>query len=116
MNDPYNDRRLVMDLDGTLCEQTKGGAEYWDAAPKKDVIDRVNRLYDEGWHITIHTARGMRTCNGDVQKVRELYEQKTLDWLILNGVWFDDLIMGKPVGDKYVDDRSVRPDEFVAGR
>jgi capsule biosynthesis phosphatase len=113
MNDPYHDRRLVMDLDGTLCEQTAGGDAYWTAKPKKDVIAMVNRCYDEGWHITIHTARGMRTHNGDVKKIVELYAEKTHDWLIDNGVWFHELLFGKPPGDRYVDDRSMRPDEFA---
>lgn len=116
MNDPYHDRRLVMDLDGTLCEQTAGGDAYWTAKPNQDVIDRVNRMYDEGWHITIHTARGMRTFNGDAKKAHDAYYDKTLDWLIEHGVWFDVLMFGKPAGDKYVDDRSIRPDEFARGR
>jgi capsule biosynthesis phosphatase len=106
-------RLLVIDLDGTLCEQTAGGDAYWDAKPKQEVIDKVNQLFDEGWHITIYTARGMRTCKNDVERVNSLYRKKTIDWLIKNGVWFSDLIMGKPAGDIYVDDRGMRPDEFV---
>lgn len=106
-------RLLVIDLDGTLCEQTTGGDAYWSAKPRQDVIDKVNQLYDEGWHVTIHTARGMRTCKNDIKKVIELYEEKTRDYLIENGVWFHELIMGKPPGDRYVDDRGMTPEEFI---
>lgn len=104
---------LVMDLDGTLCEQTSGGDAYWTAAPKQDVIDRVNQLREEGWHVTIHTARGMRTYNGDVTLIQVNLEAKTVDWLDRHKVRFDRLVFGKPAGDKYVDDRGLNPDEFL---
>lgn len=113
MNDTFHDRRLVIDLDGTICEQTAGGAAYWKARPKQDVIDTVNSYYNSGWYVTVHTARGMRSCNGDIRLVKALYEEKTHKWLVDHGVHYHQLIMGKPAGDRYVDDRGVRPDEFV---
>lgn len=112
--DIYNSAGLlVLDLDGTLCEQTAGGEAYWSARPRKDVIARVNSYYGKGWYITIHTARGMRTCNSDVVEVERLYRYGTKLWLDMNGVMYDKLIFGKPPGDIYVDDRGLTPEEFT---
>ena len=35
-------------------------------------IETINRWFDEGHHIIIFTARRMRTCEGDVEKVIEM--------------------------------------------
>ncbi len=112
-------RRIVMDLDGTLCEQVdtrsseKGVHAYAFAAPMVDVIERVNRLYDKGWHVTIFTARGMRTFNGNIHAVVRALWTLTDTWLKENGVKYHELRFGKPPGDVYVDDRGMRPDEFL---
>ena len=111
-------RRLVMDLDGTLCEQVDtrtspdGIRAYRYAAPKRDVIAQVNRLHREGWIVTIHTARGMRTFSHDVQQVERYLRELTEDWLSEHGVEYHRLVFGKPPADLYVDDKSLRPDEF----
>ena len=106
--------RLVVDLDGTLCEQTAGGDAYALAKPHQVVIDKVNQLYDSGWHVTIHTARGMATFG-----MKELAEDKYWDvtgrWLNDNGVKYHELVFGKPAGDYYIDDKGLGIAEFVSG-
>ena len=104
---------VVTDLDGTLCEQTSGGDEYARAAPIRSVIDAINILYDSGCNITINTARGKRTCKGDVVEVERRYRQLTEKWLADNGVKYHRLLFGKPPGDIYVEDRGVKPDELI---
>lgn len=115
MLSPTNDKRLVIDLDGTLCEQTPGGDYYRTAKPKQAVIDLVNHLWEEGWHVTIHTARGMQTFNGNVEQVRLHLEQLTIDWLLDHGVCFDVLMFGKPPATYYVDDKGLNVLEFLSG-
>ena len=44
------------DLDGTLCNTE--GNNYSGSRPKKDRIQIVNKLYDDGHTIIIDTARG----------------------------------------------------------
>ena len=63
----------------------------------KDVIKKINKLYDEGNIIKFFTARGNLT------KVdwREITENQLKDW----GVKYHSLIFGKPFGDIYIDDR-----------
>lgn len=107
--------RLVIDLDGTICEQTVGGDEYWKAKPIHRIIDRMNRLYMMGWHVTIHTARGMHTYHYDFKQIEEKLREKTEKWLFDNAVHYDLLIFGKPPATMYVDDKGMTLDEFAAG-
>jgi capsule biosynthesis phosphatase len=106
-------KHLVMDMDGTICEQTWNNT-YHLAKPVQDVIDKVNDLYDAGWHVTIYTARGMRTCKGDVKEVERRYKVITEEWLLKHQVMYHRLVFGKPPGDLYVDDRGMTPSAFVA--
>ena len=103
---------IVMDLDGTICTQKSTGT-YHEAEPIMDVIRQVNALWTDGWEIVIHTARGMRTCNGHVELVEEKYRKMTEKWLADNRVCYSKLVFGKPAADYYVDDKCLHPQEFV---
>lgn len=104
--------RYVFDLDGTICTQEKSG-EYHLAKPIKKMIDKVNALFDAGHDITIYTARGMVTFEGDLERVMAAYWNLTDHWLHMNGVKYHRLRMGKPPADFYVDDKAVAAHEFL---
>lgn len=95
--------RIVFDLDGTLCNNTKGN--YSLAVPNLKRISKVNELFESGNHITIFTARGMGRTGGDVLKVKSMFEDLTRKQLTDWGVKFHDLILGKPSADIYIDDK-----------
>lgn len=98
-------RRLVLDLDGTLCTET--GGEYDRALPLTDRILKVRRLASEGWKVTIDSARGSET---GVDWLDETAHQLRR-W----GVPYDELRVGqKPFGHVYVDNRAVSADDFFA--
>jgi len=94
------------DLDGTLC--TPDVEDYSWAEPLWRRIDVVNRLFDEGNHIKVYTARGM-TSGIDC---REITEWHLKEW----GVKYHELIMGKPAADYYVDDKGISAKEFFNGQ
>ena len=50
---------IYVDIDNTICSQEV--EEYEKAVPWNDNIDKINKLYDEGHHITYYTARGSST-------------------------------------------------------
>ena len=50
---------IYVDIDNTICSQEV--EEYEKAVPWNDYIDKINKLYDEGHHITYYTARGSST-------------------------------------------------------
>lgn len=92
----------VIDIDGTICE-----GQYEFAIAKMDRIHRINMLYDEGHYIKYFTARGMGRHKDNANKAyNEFYsftEKQLRDW----GCKYHELIMGKPSGDIYIDDKGV---------
>jgi capsule biosynthesis phosphatase len=112
---PTSKKALVIDLDGTICSQEDSG-EYHRAYPVLKVIFKVNELWTRGWDIIIYTARGMKTFDGDVKKIEDVYREETEKWLKDNRVMYTKLIFGKPSGDVYVDDKGKTINEFVYGR
>lgn len=99
-------KRLVIDLDGVLCTLRKQGETYYDVRPIVDNIDRVNAHVDLGWHVTIFTARGMDTYDGDLKAIHSMLRAPTIEWLRKHGVRYHVLKFGKPPADRYVDDKA----------
>lgn len=91
------------DVDGTLCTNTEG--EYEKAVPFPEVIEQVNRLYDEGHEILLLTARGS-TTNIDW---RTTTERQLQEW----GVKYHRLYLGKPTAHVYIDDKAINLADWV---
>ncbi len=102
--------RIVFDLDGTLCTDTKG--EYEQAKPLLDRIAKVNSHYDAGDQIIIMTARGMGRTGNNASLARKLFEELTKNQLSQWGVKHHQLVLGKPSADIYVDDKGARDVDF----
>ena len=102
--------KYVFDLDGTLCTSTK--SDYLSAQPILDRIETVNRLFDNGHEITIYTARGMNTYKNNVSKVYEKYYILTQTQLREWNIKYHNLILGKPPGDIYVDDKGASDEDY----
>ena len=100
----------VIDIDGTICSNTNGN--YQNAKPIVDRIEIINKLYDEGNEIIFLTARGMgRSGNSAAfaeKAFRELTEKQLQEW----GVKYNQLFLGKPSGDIYVDDKGIKDENF----
>ena len=90
------------DIDGTLCSQVTGN--YEDAVPFPARIESLNRLKAAGHVIKIFTSRG--AVSGIDWSVST--EKQLAKW----GLHYDELIMGKPHADIYIDDKAVHPDDF----
>jgi mannose-6-phosphate isomerase-like protein (cupin superfamily) len=94
-----------IDIDGTICSvdaSLPSEKRYPAAVPLQERIDRVNRLFDEGHHISYWTARGA-TSGLD-------FEEVTRQQLVRWGCKFHELMMKKPHYDIYVDDKSYNVD------
>lgn len=104
-----------MDLDETISAKVAGKG-YDDALPKIDVIEKMKYFRHLGFSICIFTARNMRTYEGNIGKINANTLPAILDWLARHDVPYDEIIVGKPwCGHDgfYVDDRAIRPSEFV---
>ncbi|MEE3624773.1 capsular biosynthesis protein [Nitrospirillum sp. BR 11752] len=107
---------LVVDIDGTLCPIKLAGQSYQDVPPEPLMVERLRQLAAEGWRIILHSARGMRTFQGNTGEINRAHLPVLLDWLTVHQVPFHEIHMGKPwPGENgfYIDDRAVRPREFL---
>ena len=96
---------VCFDIDGVLCDQVEG--EYSEAKPHQDMIDMLNRLYDRGYRIILHTSRFMgraKSNPAEAERIgRDFTEKQLAGW----GVRYHELWMGKPRYTFVIDDRSV---------
>jgi uncharacterized HAD superfamily protein len=86
--------QLIIDLDGTICSEEKTFSRSL-AKPKKDAKESIEKLKNAGHIIIIYSARSWNE-----------YEM-TIDWLKKNKIPFDQLVLGKPIGDYWIDDRAI---------
>jgi len=102
--------RYIFDIDGTICTQTEG--DYTQAQPKKQRIEKVNKLFEEGHTIIMMTARGMGRSNNNTKESYEMFFDFTKEQLDSWGVKYHALFLGKPAGDFYIDDKGVKDSDF----
>mgnify|MGYP003111169721 FL=1 len=103
--------RYVFDIDGTICYK-KDNEDYDKSEPYDHRIEFINRLYDEGNEIVFFTARGMGRYNNNatlaIQEFYALTENQLNSWKVK----YHQLILGKPSGDLYIDDKGISDGHF----
>jgi capsule biosynthesis phosphatase len=70
-----------------------------------------------GFTIIIHSARNMQTYENSIGKINAHTLPVMIEWLRRHDIPFDEIHVGKPwCGHNgfYVDDRAIRPAEFVS--
>lgn len=105
----YN-RRIICDIDDTISFTTS--RDWENAKPNKELIEKLNNLYDNGWEIVYCTARGTLSCKSR-EEAREKYESKILGWFKRHNVKYTRLSFLKELGMYYIDDKSITPDDFM---
>ena len=115
-NKLYSGLTFVLDVDGTLCPIKAKGEAYCDLVPFPEMVDRVREYHNGGARIVLHTSRNMNSYGGNIGLINKNTAPVMLGWLEKWGIPYDEIVFGKPwPGHKgfYVDDRAVRPDEFL---
>lgn len=87
--------RLIIDLDGTICSEEKQFSRAL-AKPLPGSANFLQKLKQQGHTVIIYSARTWAE-----------YEV-TIEWLNSNFIPFDQLILGKPIGDYWIDDRAIK--------
>lgn len=105
--------RIVMDVDDVIS--THKNRDYENAIPNLKVIDKMQALASQGIDFVLFTARGQVSCGGDIKKIEETKGPVLRAWLKKYNVPYSELRFGKPIGDVYVDDAAMTPDEFLSG-
>ncbi len=110
------EKTLVVDVDGTLCPIKTIDQDYASLPVDEAMKARLVALRAEGWRIIISSARGMRSFDGNQGEILKHVFPILRDWLERHGVPYDEIWMAKPwpgTDGFYIDDRTVRPREFL---
>ena len=86
--------QIIIDLDGTICTEEKTFSRSM-ARPLPKAVETVNTLYEEGHTIIIYSARTWQEF------------EMTTHWLDQHQVKYHQLVLGKPIGDVWIDDRAI---------
>lgn len=105
---------LVFDVDNTLSKTDNGN--YAESLPIMDVLNKLKEYSKNGYYIILYTARNMRKYNGNIGKISAYTLPILIDWLNKWEVPYDEIRIGKPWCENgfYVDDKNIRPDEFLS--
>jgi len=107
---------LIFDIDGTICSVKSKDEKYEDLVPNQEIITKLRQYKANGARIIFFTSRNMNSYNGNIGLINVNTAKILLKWLDKWNIPYDEVIYGKPwPGHKgfYIDDRSVRPDEFL---
>ena len=100
-------RRFCFDLDNTLVGPPTTAGDYSTVTPMDQNIHFLRYLKGMGHYVIIHTARRMRTHNGNVGKVTADIGEVTIATLKEFNIPYDELHFGKPYADFYIDDKAI---------
>ena len=109
-----NQKVALVDVDETICAYGEK-RKYDCAVPIGKNIDKINKLYDEGWYIIYWTARGGSESS---KKAGRCYYDYTWKQLESWGCKFHELSTGskgnyqKPPNDLIIDDKAKRIEEI----
>jgi len=102
-------KEYIFDIDDTICRRKSKkikGYQKDNLIPNNKLIYYINKLYDNGFKITIITGRGMLTK----MDWRSETEKQLLFW----GVKYHKLkFVKKPIDYLYVDDKACSPKAFL---
>jgi capsule biosynthesis phosphatase len=107
---------FIFDIDGTICPIKQKNERYEDIVPYADMVEKIRLYHKQGARIVLFTSRNMNTYQGNLGLINKNTAKTLLYWLEQWQIPYDEILYGKPwPGHKgfYVDDRSVRPDEFL---
>jgi capsule biosynthesis phosphatase len=110
------EKGIVVDIDGTLCPVKADGQQYSDLIPSAEVVQRLREYREAGFYIILFTSRQMRTFDGNIGLIMAQTAPTTIEWLKRHSVPYDEIHFGKPwpgCEGFYVDDRAIRPSEFL---
>lgn len=112
----YEDYSFVFDIDGTLCPIKKKEEKYEDLVPYQNMVEKLRYYKENGAKIILFTSRNMNSYSGNLGLINKNTAKVLSAWLEKWDIPYDEILYGKPwPGHKgfYVDDRTVRPDEFL---
>ncbi|AKX44873.1 hypothetical protein AKN87_06990 [Thiopseudomonas alkaliphila] len=110
------DKVIVCDIDNTITSESSETTDYRSLPVAIPVKNKLIELKSKGYWIILFTSRGMRSSEGNTGVLIKNVAPLLFDWLEDNEIPYDEIHFGKPWCGRngfYVDDRAIRPKEFV---
>lgn len=107
-------KRLIFDIDDTLCSTQNG--DYKNAKPVFAMVEKLREYHRQGFTIVLNTSRNMRTYSGNIGEINKNTLPVIIDWLARHDIPYDEIYVGKPwcgFDGFYIDDKAIRPQEFL---
>lgn len=107
---------LIFDIDGTLCPIKKKDENYIDLIPYEKMVSKLKEYKKQGAKIVLFTSRNMNSYDGNLGLINKNTARILNEWLEKWEIPYDEIYYGKPWPGHngfYIDDRSIRPDEFL---
>ncbi len=107
---------FVFDIDGTICPIKEKHESYSELIPYPQIVAKMRQYKNDGAKIVLFTSRNMNSYGGNIGLINVNTAPVLLEWLKKWDIPFDEVIFGKPWPGHngfYVDDRTIRPDEFL---
>lgn len=111
-----SEKVIVVDIDGTLCPIKRDGESYADLPVEPQLRAALADWRARGGRVILATSRGMRSNGGNIGSIAATVLPTLINWLASNEVPYDEIHIGKPWAGHdgfYIDDRAVRPREFL---
>ena len=89
---------------------------YIDLIPYGKMITKLKEYKEKGFKIVLFTSRNMKTYSGNLELINKYTKPELEAWLAKWNIPYDEVIYGKTWPGKegfYIDDRSIRPKEFL---
>lgn len=107
---------FILDIDGTICPIKQKNETYEELVPYPEMLEKIRYYKEHGAKIVLFTSRNMNSYQGNIGLINAHTAKVLLNWLDKWEIPYDEIIYGKPwPGHEgfYVDDRAVRPNEFL---
>lgn len=107
---------FILDIDGTICPIKKKNETYEELVPYSEMLEKIRYYKEHGAKIVLFTSRNMNSYQGNIGLINVHTAKILLNWLDKWEIPYDEIIYGKPwPGHEgfYVDDRAIRPNEFL---
>lgn len=112
----YSGYSFIFDIDGTICPIKKANEKYEDLVPYENILNKLKFYKENGAKIVLFTSRNMNSYQGNLGVINKCTAKTLLNWLDKWAIPYDEILYGKPWPGHngfYVDDRTIRPDEFL---
>ena len=106
------DKVLCVDVDDTICSTVN--RDYPNSKPIEPVIEKLREAKAKGYRIVLHTARGQGRSEGMWETVSDEVLAEIVAFCKRFAIPYDSIVLGKPWARWYIDDKALRPDEFLA--